>query len=302
MTESLSSSSSSSSSDDRQIIQSIEMNVNESSPSISSDVLLYHRYPIVVGEFLLTKKSSSNNSIYHYQPKRTEMALLYKGMINGNDVQQRARNEMKQYVAQRSRQVSSVSSVDLTRPRISSSMKEYYFGQQRRRDLPLLEEIEESILIQVRDAATETDDLFQPPSPLTLTPSCSPPPMDIEDNYPYRDEVNDSYPRLKRLTEHEEEEEYCIQEPLRKESPTEISNTVDTVSIASIEPPPFQPFRQDHLFGQPPVQELTTTKKSRFSLWNFLFSRKTTDQSKKSKTKSSSSNHRQHRTKKKTSH
>ena len=65
--------------------------------------LLYNRFPIVVGEFILTEKPGEDKSIYNYQPKHTEVPLIYKGIAHGSEVQQRALNEMKQLVQQRSR-------------------------------------------------------------------------------------------------------------------------------------------------------------------------------------------------------
>ena len=74
-----------------------------------SQQLLYKKYPVVIGDFILTKKSTENNSIYNYQPKHTQIPppYIYKGTITSSDVQERARNEMKQFVQQRSRTSSS---------------------------------------------------------------------------------------------------------------------------------------------------------------------------------------------------
>jgi hypothetical protein len=71
--------------------------------------LLYKKYPVVIGDFILTKKSTEHNSIYNYQPKHTQIPppYVYKCTITSSDVQERAKNEMKQFVQQRSRTSSS---------------------------------------------------------------------------------------------------------------------------------------------------------------------------------------------------
>jgi len=60
--------------------------------------LLYNKYPVIIGDFTLTKKSFDENSIYNYQPKRTQTSYVYQGIARSSEVQERAMNEMKQYV------------------------------------------------------------------------------------------------------------------------------------------------------------------------------------------------------------
>ena len=74
-----------------------------SAPRQKEEKLLYNRYPIVVGEFILAKKPVEDTSIYSYRPKHTRLPLVYKGIAHGSEVQQRAFNEMKQLIHQRSR-------------------------------------------------------------------------------------------------------------------------------------------------------------------------------------------------------
>lgn len=64
--------------------------------SHSSENLLYHKYPVIIGDFTLTKPQE-NRSIYTYKPKHTRTSYIYQGVANGAQVQQRALNEIRQY-------------------------------------------------------------------------------------------------------------------------------------------------------------------------------------------------------------
>jgi hypothetical protein len=59
--------------------------------------LLYNKYPVIIGDFTLTKPMNEN-SFYNYKPKHTNTAYVYQGIVRGSEVQERAMNEIKQYV------------------------------------------------------------------------------------------------------------------------------------------------------------------------------------------------------------
>jgi hypothetical protein len=59
--------------------------------------LLYNKYPVIIGDFTLTKPIDQN-SFYNYKPKRTNTAYVYQGTARGSEVQERAMNEIKQYI------------------------------------------------------------------------------------------------------------------------------------------------------------------------------------------------------------
>jgi hypothetical protein len=64
----------------------------------SNTKLLYNKYPIIIGDFTLTEKPLEDNSIYNYKPKHTQISYVYQGTASGSQVQERAMNEMKQYL------------------------------------------------------------------------------------------------------------------------------------------------------------------------------------------------------------
>jgi len=59
--------------------------------------LLYNKYPIIIGDFTLTKPATEDNSIYNYKPKHTQTSYVYQGIAKTSEVQERAINEIKQY-------------------------------------------------------------------------------------------------------------------------------------------------------------------------------------------------------------
>lgn len=59
--------------------------------------LLYNKYPVIIGDFTLTKRLSDDNSIYTYKPKHTQTSYVYQGIANSAQVQERAMNEIRQY-------------------------------------------------------------------------------------------------------------------------------------------------------------------------------------------------------------
>ncbi|CAF4100454.1 unnamed protein product [Rotaria sp. Silwood2] len=67
----------------------------------------YEKYPIIMGDFILTKKPIENHNVYNYQPKHRPASYIYKGTLNSSEIQERASNRMKQFIQQRNRTLSS---------------------------------------------------------------------------------------------------------------------------------------------------------------------------------------------------
>ena len=58
--------------------------------------LLYRKYPVIIGDFTLTKPSDDRR-FYNYKPKNTNTSYIYHGTARSSEVLERARNEIRQY-------------------------------------------------------------------------------------------------------------------------------------------------------------------------------------------------------------
>lgn len=131
--------------------------------------------PVLVGEFYLRKTPSESNHFYKYKPKRTAIPLIYKGILHGRDIQQRALKEIGDLVPARSREPSHSSkptTVEITSPKSLTqhisllSLKDlmpttdvYYFGQPLTDDeYSSAEEVVE--FMRVVDAGTQVDSSY----------------------------------------------------------------------------------------------------------------------------------------------
>jgi hypothetical protein len=75
---------------------SITINDNyRSQPWPSTSIKRLHNpCPIVIGQFILMKKSDEKNSLYNYRPKHTKLPLVYQGLVTGSTMRQRAFNQI----------------------------------------------------------------------------------------------------------------------------------------------------------------------------------------------------------------
>ena len=63
---------------------------------INQNNLLYKKYPVIIGDFTLTKPMD-DRSVYSYKPKNTNTSYIYHGTARSSEVLERARNEIGQY-------------------------------------------------------------------------------------------------------------------------------------------------------------------------------------------------------------
>ncbi|CAF1637184.1 unnamed protein product [Rotaria magnacalcarata] len=62
---------------------------------------------IIMGDFMLTKNSNQDLSVYNYKPKHTQIAYKYKGILDSSEVQARAVTAIKSLVREQNRTIPS---------------------------------------------------------------------------------------------------------------------------------------------------------------------------------------------------
>ncbi|CAF1093146.1 unnamed protein product [Rotaria sp. Silwood1] len=90
----------------------------------------YTEYPVMMEDFILTKKPIEDDTTYYYKPKHTQVSYRYKGALNNSEVPERAMKNINEYVPQPNRNLSSNSLDDeklySNRPSISNNIDHRY--------------------------------------------------------------------------------------------------------------------------------------------------------------------------------